>query len=71
MYKAGTQLIERNKTSTQSGLDWEEVYHRRLRPPFVPKVSSAGDTSNFQEYSDEELEIDPVTEREAKVFEDF
>jgi len=53
------------------GLDWEEVYHRRLRPPFVPKVSSAGDTSNFQEYSDEELEIDPVTDREAKVFEDF
>merc|ERR1719397_1078334 len=53
------------------GLDWEEVYQRKLKPPFVPKVRSAGDTSNFQEYSDEELEIDPVTEREAKVFEEF
>jgi len=53
------------------GLDWEEVYQRKLKAPFVPKVTSAGDTSNFQEYSDEELEIDPVTEREAKVFDDF
>ena len=42
-----------------------------MRPPFVPKILSAGDTSNFQEYSDEELEIEPVTEREAKVFEEF
>ena len=64
-------MKEIHKTSNPTGLDWEEVYHRRLRPPFVPKVSSAGDTSNFQEYSDEELEIDPVTDREAKVFEDF
>ena len=39
--------------------------------PFVPKVKSEGDTSNFEDYSDEDLEIEAVTEREAKMFEDF
>jgi len=53
------------------GIDWEDVYSRKLKPPFVPKISGEGDTSNFQEYSDEELEIEPVTEREARVFQDF
>ena len=37
----------------------------------MPNITSDGDTSNFQEYSDEELEIDPVTDREARVFDDF
>ena len=54
------------KITFMLGLDWEEVYNRKLKPPFVPKITSEGDTSNFQEYSDEELEIDPVTEREAR-----
>lgn len=31
-----------------SGIDWEDVYNKKLKPPFVPKVSSDGDTSNFQ-----------------------
>ena len=53
------------------GIDWEDVYHKKLKPPFVPNITSDGDTSNFQEYSDEELEIDPVTDREARVFDDF
>ena len=53
------------------GIDWEDVYNRKMKPPFVPKISGDGDTSNFQEYSDEELEIEPVTEREARVFQDF
>ena len=47
------------------------MYHKKLKPPFVPNITSDGDTSNFQEYSDEELEIDPVTDREARVFDDF
>ena len=52
-------------------VDWDDVFNRKLKPPFVPKVKSDGDTSNFEDYSDEDLEIEPVTEREAKVFEDF
>ena len=52
-------------------LDWEDVFNKKLKPPFVPKVKSEGDTSNFEDYSDEDLEIEAVTEREAKVFDDF
>ena len=53
------------------GLDWEEVYSKKLKPPFVPTVKGEADTSNFEDYSDEDLEIEHVTEREAKVFDDF
>ena len=37
----------------------------------MPKIAGDGDTSNFQDYSDDELEINPVTEREARVFDKF
>ena len=52
-------------------LDWEDVFNKKLKPPFVPKVKSEWDTSNFEDYSDEDLEIEAVTEREANVFDDF
>ena len=52
-------------------LDWEDVFNKKLKPPFVPKVKSEGDTSYFEDYSDEDLEIEAVTERESKVFDDF
>ena len=52
-------------------VDWEEVRSRKVKPPYIPKVKSEGDTSNFEDYSDENLELEPVTEREAKVFDDF
>ena len=54
------------------GLDWEDVLNRKLRPPFVPKVKYDGDTSNFDDYSKEESQkIEQISEREAKLFEDF
>ena len=53
------------------GVDWEEVYDKKLIAPFVPTVKGETDTSNFEDYSDEELEIEPVTEAEAKLFENF
>ena len=52
-------------------LDWEEVFNKKLKPPFVPKVKNEEDTYNFEDYSDEDLEVEAVTEREAKVFDDF
>ncbi|KAG2218748.1 hypothetical protein INT45_003066 [Circinella minor] len=30
-----------------SGIDWEDVYHRRLVPPYVPNLRSSLDFSNF------------------------
>jgi serine/threonine protein kinase len=28
-------------------ISWEDVYHKRLPPPFIPQITSATDTSNF------------------------
>lgn len=28
-------------------INWDDVYHKRIEPPFLPKISSATDTSNF------------------------
>ena len=55
-----------------NGTDWEEVSNRKLRPPLVPRVRYDGDTANFDDYSKEEIQkAEKVTEREAKLFEDF
>lgn len=28
-------------------INWEDVYHKRIAPPFLPQITSATDTSNF------------------------
>lgn len=28
-------------------INWDEVYHKRVPPPFLPQIKSATDTSNF------------------------
>jgi serine/threonine protein kinase len=28
-------------------INWDDVYHKRIQPPFQPTISSATDTSNF------------------------
>lgn len=28
-------------------INWDEVYHKRVPPPFMPQIKSATDTSNF------------------------
>jgi serine/threonine protein kinase len=28
-------------------INWEDIYHKRVEPPFLPKIKSATDTSNF------------------------
>jgi serine/threonine protein kinase len=28
-------------------INWDDVYHKRITPPFQPQISSATDTSNF------------------------
>jgi serine/threonine protein kinase len=33
-------------------LDWESLVYLNIKPPYIPKVSSTGDTSNFQNYGD-------------------
>lgn len=30
-----------------SNINWDDVYHKRIPPPFIPKISNPTDTSNF------------------------
>jgi protein kinase A len=34
------------------GLDWDNLVNMKINPPYVPRVSSSSDTSNFQNYQD-------------------
>lgn len=36
-----------------SGVDWQKLYNRRIRPPYVPHVSGHGDTRYFEVYTEE------------------
>jgi serine/threonine protein kinase len=53
-----------------SSVDWIAVYQKKLEAPFIPKIKSAGDTSNFDDYEEEQLKIH-VSEKHAKEFADF
>ena len=59
--KAGAEDVKKHRLPECPGLpalpprwfkslDWEEVYHRQLKPPIVPKVDGEGDTCNFDDY---------------------
>lgn len=38
-----------------AGFDWSQMAERRLKAPFIPKLSHALDTSNFESYEDDEV----------------
>lgn len=38
-----------------SDIDWDELLNSRVRPPFIPKIKSAADTTNFDNYDDEKI----------------
>lgn len=50
--------------------DWTAIFEKQLEAPFIPKIKSAGDTSNFDDYDEEQLRIHN-TEKHAKEFCDF
>lgn len=31
-------------------IDWDALYHRKMKGPIIPKVKSATDSSNFNDY---------------------
>jgi protein kinase A len=51
-------------------IDWIQVYSKKVDAPFIPKILSDGDTSNFDDYEEEELRKH-ATEKHAKEFADF
>ncbi|XP_076751508.1 cAMP-dependent protein kinase catalytic subunit 1 [Xylocopa sonorina] len=51
-------------------IDWNEIYHQKVQPSFIPKCSSPDDTSNFEHYEEQQLRVDTV-DRFAKEFAKF
>lgn len=45
-----------------SGLDWEALYNRRLRAPYIPEINSKEDVSSFETTFTKEAAVDSVAE---------
>jgi len=68
--KNGTEDVMRHKWFKT--INWEEVYQRKLKPPIIPKIGYEGDTRNFDVYPETDIRnISPVTDREARLFDEF
>ncbi|XP_041482421.1 cAMP-dependent protein kinase catalytic subunit PRKX-like isoform X2 [Lytechinus variegatus] len=54
-------------------VDWEMVRQRQLKPPIVPRLTHPGDTSNFDEYPEEDWQsaASSVKADVLKLFKDF
>ncbi|XP_050672694.1 cAMP-dependent protein kinase catalytic subunit alpha-like [Leptidea sinapis] len=51
-------------------IDWDGIVNNRVQPPFLPKIRSPGDTSNFDNYEEEKIKESPVCLYEEE-FADF
>ena len=53
-------------------VSWSDVYERNVKPPIVPKVTSAGDTENFDSYDEFDISLTPQASKfEVHIFKDF
>lgn len=52
--------------------DWDQVYLRKLKPPFVPDVNHDGDTQNFEKYDPADFgKVPSANEQQLDHFKDF
>lgn len=68
--KNGAEDVKRHRLF--KGIDWEEVYQRKLKPPILPNVGHEGDSRNYDDYPESDWRKVPcVSEREQRLFDDF
>ncbi|XP_069158127.1 cAMP-dependent protein kinase catalytic subunit 3 isoform X2 [Procambarus clarkii] len=68
--KNGADDVKRHRFF--KNIDWEDVYHKQLKPPIVPKVSYEGDTRNFDDYPENNWRsTQGVSDTELAIFNDF
>lgn len=56
--KAGTMKIGEETHTGHTGfadINFEQLLQRKVEPPYVPQLSSEGDTSNFEKYQEENM----------------
>lgn len=48
-------------------INWDDIYHKRVQPPFLPQIKSATDTSNFDsEFTSVTPVLTPVQSGKSK-----
>eukprot|EP00475_Leptophrys_vorax_P042518 TRINITY_DN80123_c0_g1_i1.p1 TRINITY_DN80123_c0_g1~~TRINITY_DN80123_c0_g1_i1.p1 ORF type:complete len:402 (+),score=95.02 TRINITY_DN80123_c0_g1_i1:143-1348(+) len=68
--KNGAEDIKRHKWF--KGIDWDEVYARKLTPPIVPDFNAEDDTANFDQYNDSPDDtVAPLFGNDQEVFQGF
>ena len=66
--KNGIDDVKNHKWFSKT--NWQSILEKKVKPPFVPKITKDGDASNFDEYNEETLRISFVNKFE-KEFADF
>lgn len=66
----GAEDIKRHKWFGK--LDWQAVYNCQMPSPYIPEVSHAGDTHNFDAYPDSvDDQAVPLTAKDRELFTEF
>lgn len=67
--KNGSEDIRRHRWFKH--LDWDAVYNRKITPPIIPIVKTDGDTSNFDDYPDDQTVARAIPKKDMMLFDDF
>lgn len=68
--KEGANDIKKHKWF--KGIEWDRVFQRKVKPPYIPAFKSPNDTSNFDKYPDSEDDsAAPLTSKDKEAFKDF
>lgn len=68
--KNGAEDIKEHKWF--KGIEWKDVFARKVKPPYVPAYKAPNDTSNFDKYPDsEEDSSPPLMGKEKDAFNEF